>query len=38
MNIANTTESRRNLIGALAALPLTALVLGIIYSATGLIG
>lgn len=38
MTFLTDTDSRRNLIGFLAALPLTALLIGVMYSAVGIIG
>lgn len=37
MSISNTTESSRTLIGLLAALPLTALLVAATYSAVALV-
>lgn len=38
MSFSNTTEKTRNLIGVLAALPLTAMVLVAVYGSVGLLG
>ncbi len=38
MNIANTTEGKRNLIAFIATIPLALALLASIYAGTGLIG
>jgi len=38
MTHANTPEARRNIISLLAALPLSAAVLSLVYASVGLIG
>ncbi len=38
MNFSIDSDARRNLIGILAALPLTGLLIGAMYSAVGIIG
>lgn len=38
MTLSNDSDTRRSVIGLLAALPLSAILIGAMYSAVGLIG